>query len=98
MSVLSREPERSMLGLVLLVFDMYMAPQSHDRQRYALLERGGQRGDPAGVALEGAAENELLGHGCGGWLRVRVKMRTRGGLAVLGVNRGCRRRARLPKF
>lgn len=38
----------------------------------ALLERGGKGGDPAGVALEGATENELLGHDCDEWLLVRV--------------------------
>jgi len=32
----------------------------------SLLERGRQGRDPAGVALEGAAEDELLSHGCGG--------------------------------
>lgn len=31
----------------------------------SLLERGGQAGDPAGVALEGAAEYELLSHRVG---------------------------------
>lgn len=35
---------------------------------YALLQGGSQGGDPAGVALEGATEYELLGHDCDEWL------------------------------
>jgi hypothetical protein len=31
---------------------------------HALLEGGGKGSDPAGVALEGATEYELLGHDC----------------------------------
>lgn len=54
---------------------------------YALLERGRQRGDPAGMALEGATENELLGHDCREWLLLGdVGRRTRCG--VLAEVRG----------
>lgn len=35
------------------------------RGLFSLLERGGQAGDPAGVTLEGTAEDELLCHDCG---------------------------------
>lgn len=31
-------------------------------EHVGVLERGGQGGDPARVALKGAAKNELLGH------------------------------------
>lgn len=37
-------------------------------RQYALLERGRERRDPAGVALEGATEDELLSHDCEEWL------------------------------
>jgi hypothetical protein len=36
----------------------------------SLLKRGSQTGDPAGVALEGAAKNELLGHVDWWWIAV----------------------------
>jgi hypothetical protein len=59
MRVLSREPERSMFGLAIHQFavGLYIP-----RAGNSLLERGGQGGDPACVALKGAAENQLLGH------------------------------------
>lgn len=39
---------------------------------HVLLERGSKGGDPAGVALKGATEYELLGHDCGEWLLLRM--------------------------
>jgi hypothetical protein len=68
--VLSRDPDRSMLGLVWSVYAVY--PLSHCScariTEYALLERGSEGGNPARVALEGATENQLLGHVCDLWL------------------------------
>jgi hypothetical protein len=60
--VLSREPDRSMLGLSHV--SMARSVQYREIRGFALLERGGKGGDPAGVALEGATEYELLGHDC----------------------------------
>jgi hypothetical protein len=60
MRVLSREPERSMFGLAIpSVRCRTVFPTAGN----SLLERGGQGGDPAIMALKGAAENQLLGHG-----------------------------------
>lgn len=39
---------------------------------YILLQRGSKGGDPAGVALEGTTEYELLGHDCDEWLLLRM--------------------------
>lgn len=68
--VLSREPDRSMLGLVPSVYAF--SALSHRAcariSEYALLERGSEGGNPARVALEGATENQLLGHDCDVWL------------------------------
>jgi hypothetical protein len=62
--VLSRDPERSMLGLVACQYCAFcIFPPT---RVYALLQRGGKGGDPARVALEGTTEYELLGHDCGG--------------------------------
>lgn len=46
------------------------APQAHAQGGRAniLLAGGGQGGDPAIVALEGAAKNERASHDCDGWI------------------------------
>jgi hypothetical protein len=68
--VLSRDPDRSMLGLIACqycascIFPLF--------RKYALLQRGSKGGDPAGVALEGTTEYELLGHDCDEWLLLRM--------------------------
>lgn len=56
---LSREPDKSMLGLQRGQQELHMMSRCCG---HSLLERGGQAGNPAGVALEGAAEDELLSH------------------------------------
>ena len=72
MSVLSREPERSMLGLGRLSVLRAMELPTVGGLVYALLERGSEGCHPARVALEGATENELLGHDCGEWLLLEM--------------------------
>ena len=68
--VLSRDPERSMLGLVACQYCAFcIFPPT---RVYALLQRGGKGGDPARVALEGTTEYELLGHDCDEWLLLRM--------------------------
>jgi hypothetical protein len=72
--VLSREPDRSMLGLA----DVSTSPVAcsralclcfaESRILNALLEGGSEGGNPARVALKGATENQLLGHDCDMWL------------------------------
>lgn len=64
--VLSRDPDRSMLGLIACQYCAFVHFPSF--RVYALLQRGSKGGDPAGVALEGATEYELLGHDCDEWL------------------------------
>ena len=64
MSDLSREPDKSMLGLRHL---LAVTARLGDYGYCILLERGSQAGDPTGVALEGAAEDELLRHICCWW-------------------------------
>ena len=69
MSVLSREADRSMFGLVASQYCAHFCSCSFKTrpEHFAnvLLEGGGQGGHPAAVALKGAAENQLLGHdGC----------------------------------
>jgi hypothetical protein len=56
---LSREPDRSMLGLEPLLVCARDVP---DDCKLLLLEGGSEGSDPAGVALKGAAEDELLSH------------------------------------
>ena len=66
--VLSREPDSSMLGLAAVS----TSPVACSRALclcfaepwilHALLEGGSEGSDPAGVALKGTAENELLSH------------------------------------
>lgn len=72
--VLSREPDRSMLGLAAVS----TSPVACSRALclcfaepwilHALLEGGSEGGNPARVALKGATENQLLGHDCDMWL------------------------------
>jgi hypothetical protein len=70
MSVLSREPERSMLGLSQSVSNSQFvrALSLCGNVEYALLKGGSKGSNPARVALEGATENQLLGHVCNEWL------------------------------
>ena len=58
--VLSRDPDRSMLGLIACQYCAFVHFPSC--RVYALLQGGSEGGDPAGVALKGAAEDELLSH------------------------------------
>lgn len=60
--VLSREADRSMLGLKTRQSASLPLSLSLSSCVCSLLKRGSQAGDPAGVALEGAAKNKLLGH------------------------------------
>lgn len=72
--VLSREPDRSMLGLAVVSTCSVACRCALSRYRIlnALLERGSEGCNPARVALEGATENQLLGHDCGMWLEREV--------------------------
>lgn len=49
-----------------------MQPRAASRILNALLERGSEGCNPARVALEGATENQLLGHDCDMWLEGEV--------------------------
>jgi len=59
--VLSREPDSSMLGL-----NGEVKSEDYSRRKFEtgllLLQRGGKGSNPAIVALEGAAKNQLLSH------------------------------------
>ena len=57
--VLSREPERSMLGLE---SSQYTTTNEPYRNPNLLLEGSSKGGNPARVALKGATENQLLSH------------------------------------
>ena len=67
MSVLSRDADRSMFGLVAgqhaRISTAAASARGSSIFANLLLEGGGQGGHPAAVALKGAAENQLLGHG-----------------------------------
>lgn len=69
MRVLSREPERSIFGLRKQLGQIRAREW---RGVSSLLERGSQAGDPAGVALKGTAEDELLRRHVGGLEVVKV--------------------------
>ena len=58
--VLSREPDSSMLGLMTNSQNMISLENSAGRN--ILLQGGSQGSNPAIVALEGAAKNQLLSH------------------------------------
>jgi hypothetical protein len=45
-----------------------------------LLQRGSEGGNPARVALEGATENQLLGHDEDGWLKLSGEAGTARGI------------------
>lgn len=68
--VLSRDADKSMLGLQnkrsaptsFTVFVQRKAATPDSCCVYILLEGGSEGSNPAGVALKGATENQLLGH------------------------------------
>lgn len=62
--VLSREPDSSMLGLEAEVKSQMVHSRCEKLGAVGLLllQRGGEGGNPAIVALEGAAKNQLLSH------------------------------------
>lgn len=75
--VLSLDAERSMFGLAQVSGAQQLSRRERSSGARSgaasrcgstavaavLLKRGSKGGDPAAVALEGAAENQLLGHG-----------------------------------
>ena len=68
--VLSREADRSMLGLkTVRIFVFQRVRQDAGYMLSSLLQGGSQGGNPAIVALEGPAEDQLLSHD--GQTRVR---------------------------
>ena len=60
--VLSREPDSSMLGLNIEVKSVQNSRRKFEVAGLLLLQRGGKGSNPAIVALEGAAKNQLLSH------------------------------------